>query len=674
MTEGDVGDGDGLKAIQVESAALLAKITAAMHVPVAEGSTATTSPFATAMLDYEHEAPLSSRTLRNVGPLPRDAPSPPTPPALSLCWSGGDLFLPVPPPASRAAVDALSTRLASFRAAAVVDFAGRPSISFEFQAAHVQSWRSAIAALAACPPNSIAYLDVQREGTSSLRYASILVCEDADGPISISGIKLLLGAQSQSQQADVANQSYEGERFTCYALASDLFQSATLLTDDTVASVQRRAHDGELHVVLKPSGVCFEGISTSICAICQSAEICVPTSGDGCEHAFCLSCIHECVLARGHHACPTCRAPINAICVIGTDARIPVPAHVHDSGDGDDSGDSESEVESGSASESASEAETEPPPSTRDARAAARVARVDAAVPAAAEAGTSAPAVPAAVEAVAPAAAEVAAAAAAVEAAAAAAAPAAAEAAAAVPAADAAAAAVPAAAEAAAAAELGLERRVLGVDAIDAPAASAAPITATSIRTSRLESLVLLDLVLDAIRSSPLDSPPDALDLTTAAPAFSAALLAKARRALGMESLPPDVVLTAYSTADGGWLDAFEVPANKRGTLARNVVALNKLTAQRVGDDGLGDGGGAICTQIEVSWRECRNRKHVHAWMLNAAGLTLRTQIASELDGADVSSMQTCRGCGRVSITLCGCADGAASTLPLPPLPDGDEM
>jgi hypothetical protein len=205
-------------------------------------------------------------------------------------------------------------------------------------------------------------------------------------------------------------------------------------------------------------------------------------------------------------------------------------------------------------------------------------------------------------------------------------------------------------------------------EAIAAANTAAAPQQQPSIysrlHSSRIETTLLLDSVLEAIRSSPPGAPIDRMDMSTATEPFSNALLAKARRVLEVDPLPPDLIFTIVTTSSE-WLSALDVPSNKTTRLARNVCMLNRLTAHRARDTD----SEVVCSPLEVSWREGSARRHLNLWVFDPAGLALRAQIAGEMDGAQVSAMQHCRGCGRLSITLCGCDE---ATAPLPPLPDAE--
>jgi hypothetical protein len=205
-------------------------------------------------------------------------------------------------------------------------------------------------------------------------------------------------------------------------------------------------------------------------------------------------------------------------------------------------------------------------------------------------------------------------------------------------------------------------------EAIAAANTAAAPQQQPSIysrlHSSRIETTLLLDSVLEAIRSSPPGEPIDRVDMSTATEPFSNALLAKARRVLEVDPLPPDLIFTIVTTSSE-WLSALDVPSNKTTRLARNVCMLNRLTAHRARDTD----SEVVCSPLEVSWREGSARRHLNLWVFDPAGLALRAQIAGEMDGAQVSAMQHCRGCGRLSITLCGCDE---ATAPLPPLPDAE--
>jgi hypothetical protein len=156
----------------------------------------------------------------------------------------------------------------------------------------------------------------------------------------------------------------------------------------------------------------------------------------------------------------------------------------------------------------------------------------------------------------------------------------------------------------------------------------------------------------------------DMVDLEAATPAFSNAVIAKACRVLETDTLPSDLVFTSVTSSPDGWMSSLDIPSNKQAAVGRNVVMLNRLTAYRAFDTDID----AYCIPIKVSWREGSARRNLSLYMLDATALALRQEIAGEMDGAQVSAMRHCRGCGRLSVTFCGCDP----TEPLPPLPDAE--
>jgi hypothetical protein len=195
--------------------------------------------------------------------------------------------------------------------------------------------------------------------------------------------------------------------------------------------------------------------------------------------------------------------------------------------------------------------------------------------------------------------------------------------------------------------------------ATDPPAPSARSLA----RSGRLETMLLLDGVLSAIRDAPPTAPPDMLALDSLPEALANATRAKARRALGMEELPQDAIFTSNPYGDDGWMaTACEVPAAKRPTIASALSKLAKVAASRLAQDG------GECAELKVSWRDgvrCRNT-NVVVWTGNA--LAVRQELAAGHDAASVSAIRYCRHCNQLAITFCGCP--SPPLPPLPPLPD----
>jgi len=359
--------------------------------------------------------------------------------------------------------------------------------------------------------------------------------------------------------------------------------------------------------------------ASSLCAICQ--DVCaVPTTGDGCSHAACLHCLHEWVVYRGKHSCPTCRAPISELLLLGSSARIPVrtiePAtNVVDLtfGEGDAAAaavaaEAIEAAEAAEAAEAQAESETESESAESEAEAAEAIE---------AEPAAEAEAEPEAAE----------------------------------------------AAEVAEAAEAvtggivtldGLDAAMVADPAPDAPG----PSGRARARSGRLETMVLLDGVLSAIRDAPPTQQVDVLALDSLPEAMANAIRAKARRALGVSELPQDAIFTSNPYGDDGWMaTACDIPEHKRSTIAAAVSKLAKVAADR-----MAQGGGGACAELKVSWRDGVARRNTYATVWTGNALDVRRQLAANHDAASVSAIRYCRHCKQLAITFCGCP-----SLPLPP-------
>ena len=167
------------------------------------------------------------------------------------------------------------------------------------------------------------------------------------------------------------------------------------------------------------------------------------------------------------------------------------------------------------------------------------------------------------------------------------------------------------------------------------------------------------------MRTAPVDSPIDALLIDTLFVAKAAAITASARRALDVNELPAGTKFTACERGDGGWLAECGVPEPKRTTAAQAMVKLNHVTADRLARDG--GGGDGRCVEVTAAWREGVQRLRTTVWVWTGNALAVRRLVATEYDGATVTRIRFCSGCGGLATTHCGCSPT------LPPLPLMDD-
>jgi hypothetical protein len=166
-------------------------------------------------------------------------------------------------------------------------------------------------------------------------------------------------------------------------------------------------------------------------------------------------------------------------------------------------------------------------------------------------------------------------------------------------------------------------------------------------RAGRLGTIVLLDNALARIKDAPADAAPfDALAMPEGP--MRNAVFAKARRILELAELPSDIVLTSNLSA----LDALGVGDTRRGVVSDALSKLTKAVLATIATESV---TGAKCVEFRASWREGTARRNVNVVAWTPAALELRRKLASDFDGSSVSEIKICSGCGRLSLTTCGC-------------------
>jgi hypothetical protein len=126
------------------------------------------------------------------------------------------------------------------------------------------------------------------------------------------------------------------------------------------------------------------------------------------------------------------------------------------------------------------------------------------------------------------------------------------------------------------------------------------------------------------------------------------AVFAKARRILELAELPSDLVFTSNLAG----LDALGVSSARRGVVSDALSKLTRAVAATIATESVAE---AVCAPFLANWREGAARYKINVVAWTPAALEVRRKLASDFDGSSVSEIKICSGCGRLSLTTCGC-------------------
>jgi len=164
-------------------------------------------------------------------------------------------------------------------------------------------------------------------------------------------------------------------------------------------------------------------------------------------------------------------------------------------------------------------------------------------------------------------------------------------------------------------------------------------------------SLKLIERVMVLLRHT--DPPVDRIDYMGDS-AFERAIREKAKRVFNVNTVPSDLVVTASTLGDDGWMGAKAgVPGPKRRHVSTAVAKIGLATADRLHTLSLP----GRCEKVEVNWQTGpASSKHATVWLWTGVGLATRAVLSREMDASEISQIKTCKACMKLSFKLCGCS------------------